>query len=143
MGPPETFEDLLSRGTYTGMNSPDSSGGNDGGDNVLLPITPEEVAPESTDPNQIGGIGTPGSPIAAGPVLVPSTRTSAPFSGQMPVGYGTPQTGQINPYSLSEMQRYQQMLARLGQAKSPIGLADGGSVLDAAAGRFLESLTTA
>ena len=143
MGPPETFEDLLSRGAYTGMNSPDSSGGNDGGDNVLLPISPEEVAPESTNPNQIGGIGTPGSPIAAGPVLVPSTRTSTPFSGQMPVGYGTPQTGQINPYSLSEMQRYQQMLARLGQAKSPIGLADGGSVLDAAAGRFLESLTTA
>ena len=59
-----------------------------------------------------------------GPVLVPSTRTSTPFSGQMPVGYGTPQTGQINPYSLSEMQRYQQMLARLGQSKSPIGLAE-------------------
>jgi hypothetical protein len=61
----------------------------------------------------------------------------------MPVGYGTPQTGQINPYSLSEMQRYQQMLARLNQPRSPIGLADGGSVLDAAAGKFLESLTAA
>jgi hypothetical protein len=143
LGPPETFEDLLSRGAYTGMNSPDSSGGNDGGDNVLLPISPEEVAPESTNPNQIGGISTPGSPIAAGPVLVPSTRTSTPFSGQMPVGYGTPQTGQINPYALAEMQRYEQMLARLNQPRSPIGLADGGSVLDAAAGRFLESLTTA
>jgi len=41
------------------------------------------------------------------------------------------------------MQRYQQMLARLGQSKSPIGLANGGSVLDAAAGKFLESLTAA
>jgi hypothetical protein len=133
---------------YTGdnrfdPNRPSEDFGGGGDDNILLPLKPEEVAPESTDPNQIGGIGTPGSPIAAGPVVVPSNRTSAPFSGQMPVGYGTPQTGQINPYSLSEMQRYQQMLARLGQAKSPIGLADGGSVLDAAAGRFLESLTAA
>ena len=132
---------------YTGDNrfdpnrQPDDFGG--GGDNVLLPLPPEEVIPESTDPNKIGGIGTPGTPIAAGPVLVPSTRTSTPFSGQMPVGYGTPQTGQINPYSLSEMQRYQQMLARLNQPRSPIGLADGGSVLDAAAGKFLESLTAA
>ena len=61
----------------------------------------------------------------------------------MPVGYGTPQTGQINPYALAEMQRYEQLLRQLGQPKSPIGLADGGSVLDAAAGRFLESLTAA
>jgi hypothetical protein len=134
---------------YTGdnrfdPNRPSEDFGGGGDDNILLPLKPEEVAPESTDPNQIGGIGTGGGPLApAGPVLVPSNRTSAPFSGQMPVGYGTPQTGQINPYSLSEMQRYQQMLARLGQAKSPIGLADGGSVLDAAAGRFLESLTAA
>jgi hypothetical protein len=87
--------------------------------------------------------GPPPAPVAPGPVLVPSTRPSTPFSGQMPVGYGSPQTGQIDPYSLSEMQRYRQMLARLGQARSPIGLADGGSVLDAAAGRFLESLTAA
>ena len=134
---------------YTGdnrfdPNRPSEDFGGGGDDNILLPLKPEEVAPESTDPNRIGGIGTGGSPLApAGPVVVPSNRTSAPFSGQMPVGYGTPQTGQINPYSLSEMQRYQQMLARLGQAKSPIGFADGGSVLDAAAGRFLESLTAA
>lgn len=134
---------------YTGDNrfdpnrQPEDFGGG-GDDNILLPLTPEEVAPESTDPNQMGGIGTGGGPLApAGPVLVPSNRTSTPFSGQMPVGYGTPQTGQINPYSLSEMQRYQQMLARLNQPRSPIGLADGGSVLDAAAGRFLESLTAA
>jgi hypothetical protein len=133
---------------YTGDNrfdpnrSPEDFGGDRDG-NVLLPLPLEEVVSEPTDPNQIGGIGTPGTPTAPGPVLVPSTRTSAPFSGRMPVGYGTPQTGQINPYSLAEMQRYQQMLARLGQARSPIGLADGGSVLDAAAGKFLESLTAA
>ncbi len=133
---------------YTGdsrfdPNRPPEGFGGGGDDNILLPLKPEEVVPESTDPNQMGGIGAPGTPIAAGPVLVPSTRTSTPISGQMPVGYGTTQTGQINPYSLSEMQRYQQMLARLGQARSPIGLAEGGSVLDAAAGKFLESLTAA
>ena len=133
---------------YTGdsrfdPNRPPEDFGGGGDDNILLPLKPEEVVPESTDPNQMGGIGAPGTPIAAGPVLVPSTRTSTPLSGQMPVGYGTTQTGQINPYSLSEMQRYQQMLTRLGQARSPIGLAEGGSVLDAAAGKFLESLTAA
>jgi hypothetical protein len=146
MGKPQTTQDLIERGAYTGMTGQDGGDGifGDGGDdNVLLPLPPEEVDPASTTPNQMGGIGTPGTPIAAGPVLVPSTRTSTPFSGQMPVGYGTPQTGQINPYSLSEMQRYQQMLARLNQPRSPIGLADGGSVLDAAAGKFLESLTAA
>lgn len=122
---------------------PEDFGGG-GDDNILLPLKPEEVIPESTDPNQIGGINTPADPLApAGPVLVPSTRTSTPFSGQMPVGYGSPQTGQINPYSLAEMKRYEQLLRQLGQPKSPIGLAEGGSVLDAAAGRFLESLTAA
>ena len=136
-------------GAYTGdnrfdPNRPPEDFGGGGDDNILLPLKPEEVAPEPTDPNQIGGINTPADPLApAGPVLVPSTRTSTPFSGQMPVGYGSPQTGQINPYALSEMQRYEQLLRQLGQQKSPIGLAQGGSVLDAAAGRFLESLTAA
>ena len=152
MGKPTSVQDLIERGAYTGMTGQD--GGDDifgggGDDNILLAsaaeeVAPEEVAPESTDPNQIGGINTPADPLApAGPVLVPSTRTSTPFSGQMPVGYGTPQTGQINPYALSEMKRYEQLLRQLGQQKSPIGLAQGGSVLDAAAGRFLESLTAA
>ena len=85
----------------------------------------------------------PPLPVDPGPVLVDSNRQPVPSNLQGPVGYGTSQTGQINPYSLSEMQRYQQMLARLNRPRSPIGLADGGSVLDAAAGRFLESLTAA
>ena len=146
LDPAETTEDLLNRGVYTGygpgsyINEDQSDGGSN---NVLLPLPPEEVVPESTDPNQMGNTVAPTAPTAPGSVLVPSTRTSTPFSGQMPVGYGTPQTGQINPYSLAEMQRYQQMLARLGQPKSPVGFADGGSVLDAAAGKFLESLTAA
>lgn len=133
---------------YTGdnrfdPNRPPEDFGGGGDDNVLLPLPPEEEVPASTTPNQMPGMVAPSAPTAPGSVLVPSTRTSAPFSGQMPVGYGTPQTGQINPYSLAEMQRYQQILARLGQSKSPIGLANGGSVLDAAAGKFLESLTAA
>ena len=145
MGPPQTTQDLIERGAYTGMTGQDGVDGigGDGDDNVFLPLPPEEVVPESTDPNQIGSTVAPTAPTAPGSVLVPSTRTSTPFSGQMPVGYGTPQTGQINPYALAEMQRYQQMLARLNRPRSPIGLADGGSVLDAAAGKFLESLTAA
>lgn len=146
MGPPQTTKDLIERGAYTGMtgqNNDDDIFGGDRDVNVLLSPPLGEVVSAPTVPNQISGIGTPGTPTASGPVLVPSTRTSAPFSGQMPVGYGTPQTSQLNPYSLAEMQRYQQMLARLGQSKSPIGLANGGSVLDAAAGKFLESLTAA
>ena len=133
---------------YTGdnrfdPNRPPEDFGGGGDDNVLLPLPPEEEVPASTTPNQMPGMVAPSAPTAPGSVLVPSTRTSAPFSGQMPVGYGTPQTGQINPYSLADMQLYQQILARLGQSKSPIGLANGGSVLDAAAGKFLESLTAA
>ena len=146
MGPPQTTQDLIERGAYTGMtgqNNDDDIFGGDRDVNVLLPLPPEEVVPESTDPNQMGNAAAPTAPTAPGSVLVPSTRTSTPFSGQMPVGYGTPQTGQINPYSLAEMRRYQEMLARLSQPKSPVGLADGGSVLDAAAGKFLESLTAA
>lgn len=148
MGNPETTQDLIERGAYTGMtgqnNDDDIFGGDDDAalSNVLLPPEEEEV-PASTTLNQMLGIAASSAPTDPGPVLVPSTRTSAPFSGQMPVGFGTPQTGQINPYSLAEMQRYQQMLARLGQSKSPVGLANGGSVLDAAAGKFLESLTAA
>ena len=146
MGPPQTTQDLIERGAYTGMtgqNNDDDIFGGDRDVNVLLPLPPEEVVPESTDPNQMGNAAAPTAPTAPGSVLVPSTRTSTPFSGQMPVGYGTPQTGQINPYSLAEMRRYQEMLARLGQPKLPVGFADGGSVLDAAAGKFLESLTAA
>jgi len=147
MGKPQTVQDLIERGAYTGMTGQDGGddifgGGRD--DPIIVPPEPEEVVQEPSEPNQIGGINTPADPLApAGPVLVPSNRTSTPFSGQMPVGYGSPQTGQINPYALSEMKRYQQMLARLNQPRSPIGLAQGGSVLDAAAGRFLESLTAA
>jgi hypothetical protein len=149
MGNPQTTQDLIERGAYTGMtgqnNDDDIFGGDDDAalSNVLLPLPPEEEVPASTTLNQMLGMAASSAPTDPGPVLVPSTRTSAPFSGQMPVGYGTPQTGQINPYSLAEMKRYQQMLARLGQSKSPIGLANGGSVLDAAAGKFLESLTAA
>ena len=112
--------------------------------NVHIPEPSVDPIREETDPNQIGGIsnGAPAAPVAPSSVVVPSTRTGVPTNLQMPVGYGTPQTGQINPYSLAEIQRYQQMLSRLGQG-SPIQFAEGGSVLDAAAGKFLEALTAA
>ncbi|MGA1066995.1 MAG: hypothetical protein ACO3U3_14240, partial [Alphaproteobacteria bacterium] len=133
---------------YTGDNRFDPNReedifGGGGDDPIIIPPEPE-VVPEPSEPNQIGGINDPADPLApAGPVLVPSTRQAGEINLQMPVGYGTPQTGQINPYALAEMRRYEQLLRQLGQPKSPIGLADGGSVLDAAAGRFLESLTAA
>ena len=125
--------------TVTNGSGYDQSGGGDS--SVSSGGTPDAPAAPLFPP--IFTPGPPPAPVAPGPVLVGSNRQPVPANLQGPVGYGMPQAGQIDPYSLSEMQRYQQMLARLGQARSPIGLADGGSVLDAAAGRFLESLTAA
>jgi len=39
LGPPKTFEDLLARGAYTGMNAPDMSGGRDDREEVK-PVDP-------------------------------------------------------------------------------------------------------
>lgn len=125
--------------TVTDGSGYDQSGGGDS--SVSSGGTPD--APDAPLFPPIFTPGPPPAPVAPGPVLVGSNRQPVPANLQGPVGYGMPQAGQIDPYSLSEMQRYQQMLARLGQTRSPIGLADGGSVLDAAAGRFLESLTAA
>jgi hypothetical protein len=41
LGPPTTFEDLLARGAYTGMNAPDISGGRDDGQEEVKPVDPE------------------------------------------------------------------------------------------------------
>ena len=153
MGKPQTTQDLIERGAYTGMtgqNNDDDIFGGGRDDDVILPPddTEEEVAPPPIV-QMPGFFGPPPAPTEPAPVLVPSTRVSGQYTGKhllnnsMPVGYGTPQTGQIDPYAMAEMQRYKQMLARLNQPRSPIGLANGGSVLDAAAGKFLESLTAA
>jgi hypothetical protein len=41
LGPPKTFEDLLARGAYTGINAPDMSGGRDGGSEPpVKPVNP-------------------------------------------------------------------------------------------------------
>ena len=40
LGPPKTFEDLLARGAYTGMNAPDMSGGRDDGREEVKPVDP-------------------------------------------------------------------------------------------------------
>ena len=143
-GKPETVQDLIERGAYTGMTGQD--GGDDifggrGDDDVILPIETvaavEEVAEDPVIEDQ-----APAS--APQSVVVPSTRQVGDINLRMPVGYGVRETGQINPYVLSELRRYQQMLAKMNRPNSPpVAFAEGGSVLDAAAGRFLESLTAA
>ena len=40
LGPPKTFEDLLARGTYTGMNAPLDGGGRDGGADDVRSVNP-------------------------------------------------------------------------------------------------------
>jgi len=39
-GPPQTLDDLLAMGAYTGLNSPDMSGGPDGGPEEVKPVNP-------------------------------------------------------------------------------------------------------
>lgn len=135
-------------GVYTGDNRFDPSGqqddifGGSGDDDVILPIQTVAAVDEAEEAEPV--INDPATPVAAGSVLVPSTRQVGQTNLRMPVGYGVRETGQINPYVLSELRRYEQMLAKMNQPnKPPVAFANGGSVLDAAAGRFLESLTAA
>ena len=135
LSPPQTTEDLLNRGVYTGYGPASVPQGGDGGgdDPIIYPPPAPEVAPEYT----ASGFGGMDSPYVAPPSLpsplVPSDRAYTPTNLPMPVGYGDPQTGYINP------------LAYLTSG-FPVGtqfFADGGEVLDQAAGRFLEALTAA
>ncbi len=100
-------------------------------ENVLpiLPIpeaeTPLTVAPPMIDPT------LPVTPPNPTDVIVPSTRTDVPVS--VPVISPTP-IESILPQSLLD----------LLQARQPVAqMANGGAVLDDAAGRFLEALTAA
>jgi hypothetical protein len=162
--PPETTEDLLNRGVYTGFgegSTPDGPQG-DGPDQPVVksPTDPcpdgfalkdgvcTPIAPTSTDPNQIGGV--PATPLPpAGPVVVPSTRQPITNTLQGPVGYGVPTAGQINPFAVSSAAQYQQMLNQQAMNPpqfAPIKFQDGGSVssnLDRAADSFLKSLMPA
>ena len=119
--------------------SPDGSddifgGGGDGPDPIIYPPVTPEVAPEPVFGSVMGGMDTPYvAPPSLPSPLVPSTRQAEPMNFIQPVGYGSAPTGAINPYAYLS-------------AGFPVGaqfFADGGEVLDQAAGRFLEALTAA
>lgn len=141
MSPPENTEDLLNSGVYTGYgqgslpNDFVGAGGGGGSSNPIFyypqNINPEVASDVTKLPNVLGGMDTtytePSSP------LVPSTRQAGPMDFVLPVGYGSFDTGTIDPYAYLS-------------AGFPVGaqfFADGGEVLDQAAGRFLEALTAA
>ena len=137
---------------YTGDNRFDPNREEDifggrGDDDVILPIeTVAAVEEVEKDPviEEDPVIEDQAPASAPQSVVVPSTRQVGDINLRMPVGYGVRETGQINPYVLSELRRYEQMLAKMNRPNSPpVAFAEGGSVLDAAAGRFLESLTAA
>ncbi len=134
--PPETTEDLLNAGVYTGFGagSMPQGGGGGGSDPIIYPPLAPEVVPQDPVSNVMGGMGSSYvAPPSLPSPLVPSDRAYTPTNLPMPVGYGAVPTGAINP------------LAYLTSG-FPVGtqfFADGGQVLDQAAGRFLEALTAA
>lgn len=133
---PETTEDLLNSSVYTGYGQGSMANdlGGDGPNPIIYPpLTPEEEA-QAVVGNVMGGMDTPYvAPPSLPSPLVPSTRQAGPMNFVQPVGYGSVPTGTINPYAYLS-------------AGFPVGaqfFADGGEVLDQAAGRFLEALTAA
>jgi len=87
--------------------------------------TPLTVAPPMVDPT------SPAIPPSPTDVIVPSTRTNVPVT--VPV---------VTPAPIESV--LPQSLLDLLQARQPVrSFADGGAVLDDAAGRFLEALTAA
>jgi len=111
LGPPKTFEDLLARGAYTGMNAPDMSGGRDGGAEEVKPVNPvtgqcdegyifdEDLQACRLDtrggaaaPGDVGSVvpPTPGGYARMG--LLDVAPTGLPqFQQQYGAGFGTPQ----------------------------------------------------
>jgi hypothetical protein len=136
MGPPETVQDLIDRGAYTGMTG--QGDGGEGGDGPDQPVkAPTDPCPDgfvmkngactpietgSGFPNQIGGMTPPTN--APAPVIVPSSRFPG-YSLQGPVGYGSPIAGQAAPSVASNAAMYQQMLQGM---RPPLRLEDGGAV---------------
>ena len=141
MGPPQTTQDLIERGAYTGMTGQDNLGGGQSDDQQVK--SPTDPCPDgfimkngactpidtgSDVPNQIGGIGTGQPPPPAAPVIVPSPRSNFPgYSLQGPVGYGSPIAGQAAPSVASNAALYQQMLNQQAM-RPPLRLEDGGPV---------------
>jgi hypothetical protein len=135
MGPPQTTQDLIERGAYTGMTG--QGDGGEGGDGPDQPVkAPTDPCPDgfvmkngactpidtgSGVPNQIGGMNPK---YNAPPVIVPSPRFPG-YSLQGPVGYGSPIAGQAAPSVASNAAMYQQMLQG---GRPPLRLEDGGAV---------------
>lgn len=143
MGPPQTTQDLIERGVYSGMTDLGNTGGGDGDDQQAQVKAPTDPCPDgfvmkdgactpietgSGFPNQIGGIGGGDvtAPVMPPPVIVPSPRSNFPgYSLQGPVGYGSPIAGQAAPSVASNAAMYQQMLQGM---RPPLRLEDGGAV---------------
>jgi len=130
MGPPETVEDLLDRGAYTGMSLAGSDdGGSDGGQQATADPCPEGY-------QMVDGVCTPvddvtaDEPAAPGSNFVINPTTGLPTLFQ-PMTQAT-QVGQVNPFVLqpyTPMQAQNIQQARSGiQALSPTGAALGRQV---------------
>ena len=162
--PPETTEDLLNQGVYTGFGEGSKIGGPEesGADQpvVKLPNDPcpegfalkdgvcTPIAPTGDSGGSLGNLPS-GPTMPTGPVIVPSSRPPITNTLQGPVGYGMPTAGQINPFAVSSAAQYQQMLNQQAMNPpqfAPIKFQDGGTVssnLDRAADNFLQSLMPA
>jgi len=134
MGPPETVEDLLDRGAYTGMSlsGSDDGGGGDGGQQMQQATA--DPCPEGYQ--MVDGVCQPvddvtaDEPAAPGSNFVINPTTGLPTLFQ-PTTQAT-QVGQINPFVLqpyTPMQAQNIQQARSGiQALSPTGAALGRQV---------------
>jgi len=110
LGPPKTFEDLLARGAYTGMNAPDMSGGRDDREEVkpVDPVTGQcdagYIFDEDLQACRLdtragagagGGVGSVVPPTLGGYArmgLLDVAPTGLPqFQQQYGAGFGTPQ----------------------------------------------------
>ena len=124
---------------YTGQNLPTFGGG--GNREAMPPVLPLPTDIQSEDvtqtpPNQIGGIidggvTTPESNQPSQSVVVPSTRVSSPF-------FMRPQAA-FDPSQILTAEYFQNLLT----PAKPLAMQKGGSVIDAAAERFLGSLRAA
>jgi len=133
MGPPETVEDLLDRGAYTGMSL---AGSDDGGSDGGQPMQQATADPCPEGYQMVDGVCQPvddvtaDEPAAPGSEFVINPTTGLPTLFQ-PTTQAT-QVGQINPFVLQpytpvQAQNIQQ--ARSGiQALSPTGAALGRQV---------------
>ena len=91
LGPPKTFEDLLARGVYTGMNAPDMSGGRDDREEVkpVDPVTGQCDAGYIFDEDlqacrlDTGGVG---SAAATGQTFAPGAYARMGLLDQPPQG---------------------------------------------------------